>query len=74
MFLLFFAIADAEFLLTETPYLAPNLAVVLPFGFFLPISSPPFLQRFFLVLHFLATSNISANSCGVNTPLTLCSE
>ena len=76
-FLLFFAKADAEFLLTETPYLAPNLAVAPAFWVLFANQFASFFATIFLSsTHFSwATSNISANSCGVNTPLNpFCSE
>jgi hypothetical protein len=69
--------ADAEFLRTDTPYLAPNLAVAPAFWVRFANQFASFSATIFLSsAHFSwATLNISANSCGVNTPLNpFCSE
>ena len=66
-----------ELRLTETPYRAPNLAVAPAFWVLFANQFASFSATIFLSsAHFFwATSNISANSCGVNTPLNpFCSE
>ncbi len=76
-FAVFFASAIPELRLTETPYRAPNLAVAPAFCVLFANQFPSWfatsLRR--STQRDCATSNISANSSGVNTPFSpFCKE